>query len=173
MWPCMPLGKSPSFSVQAPSLWPPGKKNISEMVGIGRRMPITHVGFFYRRSQRHRTAADREVFSASWYLVLGTVGSAPDAHAGRSSGSSLLNAAYFLLLFTKPSSAPTKRLCLKIRSRGSPVVCGAAGHNGDGVHRPVFLSDNIFKSGKTGYRRLSEERPCSRKKSSTILIDRK
>ena len=72
-----------------------GKKYISEMVGIGKRMPVTMVAFFIGSLSVIGLPPTGGFFS-KWYLVLGTLESGQTVMLIVLLTSSLLNAAYFL-----------------------------------------------------------------------------
>ena len=72
-----------------------GKKNISEMVGIGKRMPVTMIAFFIG-SLSVIGLPPCGGFISKWYLVLGTLQANQLPMLIVLLGSSLLNAAYFL-----------------------------------------------------------------------------
>jgi len=72
-----------------------GKKNISEMVGIGKRMPVTMIAFFIGSLSVIGLPPTGGFFS-KWYLVLGTLQADNWPMLVVLLGSSLLNAAYFL-----------------------------------------------------------------------------
>lgn len=72
-----------------------GKKNISEMVGIGKRMPVTMTAFLIGSLSVIGLPPTGGFFS-KWYLVLGTLEAHQTVMLVVLLGSSLLNAAYFL-----------------------------------------------------------------------------
>jgi multicomponent Na+:H+ antiporter subunit D len=72
-----------------------GKKYISEMTGIGKRMPVTMVAFFIGSLSVIGLPPTGGFFS-KWYLVLGTLESGQTTMLIILLTSSLLNAAYFL-----------------------------------------------------------------------------
>jgi len=72
-----------------------GKTKISEMVGIGRRMPVTMIAFFIG-SLSVIGLPPCGGFLSKWYLVLGTLEADRIPMLIVLLGSSLLNAAYFL-----------------------------------------------------------------------------
>ena len=72
-----------------------GKKNISEMVGIGKRMPVTMIAFFIG-SLSVIGLPPCGGFISKWNLVLGTLEADQMVMLFVLLGSSLLNAAYFL-----------------------------------------------------------------------------
>ena len=86
-----------------------GKKNISEMVGIGRRMPVTMAAFLIG-SLSITGVPPCGGFISKWYLVLGSLESHQIAILVVLLFSSLLNAAYFMPIvykafFCKPADA--------------------------------------------------------------------
>jgi len=86
-----------------------GKKNISEMVGIGRRMPVTMAAFFIG-SLSIIGMPPCGGFVSKWYLVLGSLEAHQMPVLFVLLGSSLLNAAYFMPIvykafFCKPEDA--------------------------------------------------------------------
>jgi len=72
-----------------------GKKNISEITGIGKRMPITMLAFFIGSLSVIGLPPTGGFFS-KWYLVLGTLESGQTTMLIILLVSSMLNAAYFL-----------------------------------------------------------------------------
>jgi multicomponent Na+:H+ antiporter subunit D len=72
-----------------------GVKNISQMAGIGKRMPLTMAAFFIGALSVIGLPPTGG-FISKWYLVIGTVESGQIAMLVVLLGSSLLNAAYFL-----------------------------------------------------------------------------
>jgi multicomponent Na+:H+ antiporter subunit D len=72
-----------------------GVKNISQMAGIGKRMPLTMSAFFIGALSVIGLPPTGG-FISKWYLVIGTVESGQIAMLVVLLGSSLLNAAYFL-----------------------------------------------------------------------------
>ena len=77
-----------------------GKKNISEMVGIGRRMPVTMAAFFIG-SLSIIGMPPCGGFVSKWYLVLGSLEAHQMPVLFVLLGSSLLNAAYFMPIVYK------------------------------------------------------------------------
>ena len=77
-----------------------GKKNISEMVGIGKRMPVTMIAFFIG-SLSVIGLPPCGGFISKWNLVLGTLEADQMLMLFVLLGSSLLNAAYFLPIVYK------------------------------------------------------------------------
>jgi multicomponent Na+:H+ antiporter subunit D len=72
-----------------------GRKNISEMRGIGKRMPFT-MGAFFIGSLSVIGLPPCGGFISKWYLVIGTLEAGQTFFLGVILVSSLLNAAYFL-----------------------------------------------------------------------------
>ena len=72
-----------------------GKKYISQMVGIGKRMPVTMIAFFIGSLNVIGLPPTGGFFS-KWYLALGTLQADQFPMLLVLLGSSLLNAAYFL-----------------------------------------------------------------------------
>jgi multicomponent Na+:H+ antiporter subunit D len=86
-----------------------GKKNISEMVGIGRRMPVTMTAFFIG-SLSIIGMPPCGGFVSKWYLVLGSLEAHQMPILFVLLASSLLNAAYFMpfvyrAFFCRPEDA--------------------------------------------------------------------
>ncbi|UCB49151.1 MAG: monovalent cation/H+ antiporter subunit D family protein [Deltaproteobacteria bacterium] len=77
-----------------------GKKYISQMVGIGKRMPITMTAFFIGSLSVIGLPPTGGFFS-KWYMVLGTLQAGQWPMLIVLLGSSLLNAAYFLPIVYK------------------------------------------------------------------------
>jgi len=77
-----------------------GKKNISEMVGIGKRMPVTMLAFFIGAMSVTGLPPTGGFFS-KWYLVLGTLQAHQMPMLIVLLTSSLLNAAYFFPIVYK------------------------------------------------------------------------
>jgi multicomponent Na+:H+ antiporter subunit D len=72
-----------------------GRKNISEMVGIGKRMPVTMTAFLIGALSVIGLPPCGG-FLSKWYLVIGTLQADQPVMLVVLLGSSLLNAAYFL-----------------------------------------------------------------------------
>jgi len=79
-----------------PTVW----KNISDMVGIGKRMPLTMLAFFIGSMSVIGLPPTGGFFS-KWYLLLGTIEADQVPMLVVLLGSSLLNAAYFLPIVYK------------------------------------------------------------------------
>jgi multicomponent Na+:H+ antiporter subunit D len=99
-----------------------GKKYISEMVGIGRRMPITMIAFLIG-SLSVIGLPPTGGFISKWYLVLGTLEAGQMAMLFVLLGSSLLNAAYFLPVFYKAFFCTEEESLFENRIQEAPVWC--------------------------------------------------
>lgn len=99
-----------------------GKKNISEMTGIGKRMPVTMIAFFIGALSVIGLPPTGGFFS-KWYLVLGTL------QANRLSMlvvllvSSLLNAAYFLPIVYKAFFCTEQESMFDNKVQEAPMWC--------------------------------------------------
>ena len=99
-----------------------GKKYISEMTGIGKRMPITMCAFFIGSLSVIGLPPTGGFFS-KWYLVLGTLESGQTAMLIVLLVSSLLNAAYFLpIVYNAFFCAPEQSL-FKDEIKEAPLWC--------------------------------------------------
>ncbi len=101
-----------------------GKKNISEMVGIGRKMPITMIAFFIG-SLSVIGLPPTGGFLSKWYLVLGTIEADQLPMLFVLLGSSLLNAAYFLPVFYKAFFCAPEESLFENKVDEAPVWCVA------------------------------------------------
>jgi multicomponent Na+:H+ antiporter subunit D len=101
-----------------------GKKNISDMVGIGRRMPITMLAFFIGALSVIGLPPTGGFFS-KWYLVLGTLEANQTAMLVVLLGSSLLNAAYFLPIVYKAFFCTEEEAMFKKSIQEAPPWCVA------------------------------------------------
>jgi multicomponent Na+:H+ antiporter subunit D len=99
-----------------------GKKNISEMVGIGRRMPVTMAAFFIGALSIIGLPPCGG-FISKWYLVLGSL----EAHRMPILfvllTSSLLNAAYFMPIVYKAFFCPPEEALFENRIQEAPLFC--------------------------------------------------
>jgi multicomponent Na+:H+ antiporter subunit D len=99
-----------------------GRKNISEMVGIGRRMPVTMAAFFVG-ALSITGLPPCGGFLSKWYLVLGSV------QADRLSilvvllASSLMNAAYFMPIVYRAFFRAPDEAVFEGRVQEAPVYC--------------------------------------------------
>jgi multicomponent Na+:H+ antiporter subunit D len=101
-----------------------GKKNISEMVGIGKRMPITMIAFFIG-SLSVIGLPPTGGFISKWYLVLGTLEADQMVMLFVLLGSSLLNAAYFLPIFYKAFFCTPEESMFENKIIEAPIWCVA------------------------------------------------
>ena len=99
-----------------------GKKNISEMVGIGKRMPVTMIAFFVGSLSVIGLPPTGGFFS-KWYLVLGTIQADNWPMLVVLLGSSLLNAAYFLPIVYKAFFCTEKEAMFENRMEEAPPWC--------------------------------------------------
>ena len=99
-----------------------GKKNISEMVGIGKRMPVTMIAFFIGALSVIGLPPTGGFFS-KWYLVLGTLQSHQLPMLIILLGSSLLNAAYFLPIVYKAFFCTEQESMFVDRVEEAPMWC--------------------------------------------------
>ncbi|MBU0673839.1 MAG: monovalent cation/H+ antiporter subunit D family protein [Proteobacteria bacterium] len=101
-----------------------GKKNISEMAGIGRRMPITMIAFLIG-AMSVIGLPPTGGFISKWYLVLGTLEADQPLMLAVLLGSSLLNAAYFMPVFYRAFFCPPEESGFADRFNEAPVWCVA------------------------------------------------
>jgi multicomponent Na+:H+ antiporter subunit D len=101
-----------------------GKKYISEMVGIGRRMPVTMAAFFVGALSVIGLPPTGGFFS-KWYLVLGTIQADQWPMLVVLLLSSLLNAAYFLPLVYKAFFCSDEEALFENKVQEGPVWCVA------------------------------------------------
>ena len=101
-----------------------GKKNISEMVGIGKRMPVTMVAFFIGSLSVIGLPPTGGFFS-KWYLVLGTLQADQLPMLLVLLGSSLLNAAYFLPIVYKAFFCTEQEAMFTNTMQEAPIWCVA------------------------------------------------
>jgi multicomponent Na+:H+ antiporter subunit D len=101
-----------------------GKKNISEMVGIGKRMPVTMIAFFIG-SLSVIGLPPCGGFVSKWYLVLGTLQADQWPMLAVLLGSSLLNAAYFLPIVYKAFFCTQEEAMFANTVQEAPIWCVA------------------------------------------------
>ncbi len=101
-----------------------GKKNISEMVGIGKRMPVTMIAFFVGSLSVIGLPPTGGFFS-KWYLVLGTLQADQMPMLLVLLGSSLLNAAYFLPIVYKAFFCTQEESMFTNTIQEAPIWCVA------------------------------------------------
>lgn len=99
-----------------------GKKNISEMAGIGKRMPITMTAFFIG-SLSVIGLPPCGGFISKWYLVLGTLEANQWIMLVVLLSSSLLNAAYFLPIVYKAFFCTPEESMFEDRVEEAPPWC--------------------------------------------------
>ena len=99
-----------------------GKKNISEMVGIGRRMPITMTAFFIA-SLSIIGMPPCGGFLSKWYLVLGSLEADQMPILFVLLCSSLLNAAYFMPVVYKAFFCTPQEAMFENRIQEAPLFC--------------------------------------------------
>jgi len=99
-----------------------GKKNISEMVGIGKRMPVTMIAFFIGSLSVIGLPPTGGFFS-KWYLVLGTLQADQMPMLIVLLGSSLLNAAYFLPIVYRAFFCTAEESMFPNTVQEAPVWC--------------------------------------------------
>ena len=101
-----------------------GKKNISEMVGIGKRMPVTMLAFLVGSLSVIGLPPTGGFFS-KWYLVLGTLQANQMAMLIVLLVSSLLNAAYFLPIVYKAFFCTDEESMFENTVKEAPAWCVA------------------------------------------------
>lgn len=101
-----------------------GKKYISEMVGIGKRMPVTMIAFFVG-SLSVIGLPPCGGFISKWYLVLGTLEADQMVMLFVLLGSSLLNAAYFLPIVYKAFFCTQEESMFTNTIQEAPIWCVA------------------------------------------------
>jgi multicomponent Na+:H+ antiporter subunit D len=99
-----------------------GKKNISEMIGIGRRMPVTMAAFFIG-SLSIIGMPPCGGFISKWYLVLGSLEAHQIAILFILLTSSLLNAAYFMPFVYKAFFCRPEDSMFENKVREAPAFC--------------------------------------------------
>jgi multicomponent Na+:H+ antiporter subunit D len=101
-----------------------GKKYISQMVGIGKRMPVTMIAFFIGSLSVIGLPPTGGFFS-KWYLVLGTLQADQLVMLFVLLGSSLLNAAYFLPIVYKAFFCTQEEAMFDNKMEEAPIWCVA------------------------------------------------
>jgi multicomponent Na+:H+ antiporter subunit D len=101
-----------------------GKKYISQMVGIGKRMPVTMTAFLIG-SLSIIGLPPTGGFISKWYLVLGTLESDQVVFLIVLLTSSLLNAAYFMPIFYKAFFCTKEESMFEDKVEEAPVMCVA------------------------------------------------
>ena len=99
-----------------------GKKYISQMVGIGKRMPVTMAAFFMG-SLSIIGLPPSGGFISKWYLVLGTLEGDQMILLFVLLSSSLLNAAYFMPVFYKAFFCTREESLFEEKIDEAPMMC--------------------------------------------------
>jgi multicomponent Na+:H+ antiporter subunit D len=99
-----------------------GKKNISEMTGIGRRMPVTMTAFFIGALSIIGMPPCGG-FLSKWYLVLGALEADKIAILVVLLFSSLLNAGYFMPVVYRAFFCPPEEARFEARVQEAPLCC--------------------------------------------------
>jgi multicomponent Na+:H+ antiporter subunit D len=99
-----------------------GKKKISEMAGLGRRMPLTMLAFLFG-SLSVIGLPPTGGFLSKWALLLGTVETGRYGLLAVLLGSSFLNAAYFLPIVYRAFFVPASEPVADVRIREAPLWC--------------------------------------------------
>jgi len=99
-----------------------GKKNISEMIGIGRRMPVTMAAFFIA-SLSITGVPPCGGFLSKWYLALGSLQAHQIGILLVLLFSSLLNAAYFMPIVYKAFFCKPEEALFENAVQEAPLFC--------------------------------------------------
>jgi len=99
-----------------------GRKNISEMIGIGKRMPVTMAAFFIGSLSVIGLPPTGGFFS-KWYLVLGTLQADQWPMLIVLLASSMLNAAYFLPIVYKAFFCTEEEAMFENSIEEAPLWC--------------------------------------------------
>jgi multicomponent Na+:H+ antiporter subunit D len=99
-----------------------GKKYISEMVGIGKRMPVTMTAFLIG-SLSVIGLPPTGGFISKWFLVLGTLEADQIVMLVVLLGSSLLNAAYFLPVVYRAFFCTPEESLFEDKVQEAPLWC--------------------------------------------------
>jgi multicomponent Na+:H+ antiporter subunit D len=99
-----------------------GKKYISQMVGIGKRMPLTMIAFLIG-SMSIIGLPPTGGFISKWYLVLGTLEGDQMIMLFVLLSSSLLNAAYFMPIFYKAFFCTKEESMFEDKIDEAPMMC--------------------------------------------------
>jgi multicomponent Na+:H+ antiporter subunit D len=99
-----------------------GRKNISEMTGIGRRMPVTMTAFFIGALSIIGMPPCGG-FLSKWYLVLGALEADKIAILVVLLFSSLLNAGYFMPVVYRAFFCPPEEALSEARVQEAPLCC--------------------------------------------------
>jgi multicomponent Na+:H+ antiporter subunit D len=99
-----------------------GKKNISDMIGIGRRMPVT-MGAFFIGSLSIIGMPPCGGFLSKWYLVLGSLEAHQMTILFILLVSSLLNAAYFMPIVYRAFFCRSEDALFENKVQEAPLFC--------------------------------------------------
>ena len=99
-----------------------GRKNISEMIGIGRRMPVTMAAFFIAALSITGLPPGGGFWS-KWYLLLGSLEAGKGAIVVVLLLSSLLNAAYFMPIVYKAFFCKPEEALFENKVKEAPAFC--------------------------------------------------
>ncbi len=99
-----------------------GRKNISEMIGIGRRMPVTMAAFFIAALSITGLPPGGGFWS-KWYLLLGSLEAGQGAIVVVLLLSSLLNAAYFMPIVYKAFFCKPEDALFENKVKEAPAFC--------------------------------------------------
>ena len=99
-----------------------GKKNISEMIGIGRRMPVT-MGAFFIAALSITGVPPCGGFWSKWYLLLGSLEADQMAVVVVLLGSSFLNACYFMPIVYKAFFCKPEDALFENKVQEAPAFC--------------------------------------------------
>ena len=99
-----------------------GKKYISEMIGIGKRMPVTMIAFLVG-SLSVIGLPPTGGFISKWFLVLGTLEADQRIMLVVLLGSSLLNAAYFLPVVYRAFFCTPEESLFEAKVQEAPLWC--------------------------------------------------
>lgn len=99
-----------------------GRKNISEMIGIGRRMPVTMAAFFIG-ALSITGLPPCGGFWSKWYLLLGSLEAGQGAIVVVLLLSSLLNAAYFMPIVYKAFFCKPEDALFENKVKEAPAFC--------------------------------------------------
>ena len=99
-----------------------GKRNISEMKGLGRRMPLTMTAFFFGALSIIGLPPTGG-FLSKWYLVLGSLQAGQTAVLVVLLTSSLLNAAYFMPIVYRAFFSRSETEETETRIQEAPLFC--------------------------------------------------
>ncbi len=116
------FGKITLFFVAGAIFVATGKKYISQMVGIGKAMPIT-MGAFLVGSLSIIGLPPTGGFISKWYLVLGTLEADQPIMLLVLLSSSLLNAAYFMPIFYKAFFCTKEESMFENKIAEAPMMC--------------------------------------------------